>query len=138
MNQKQKKLMIGVLALVVLIAAGVGIYSQFGPKASEGEKAYVLTVVDDRGDEKLYEGRTDAAYLKDLMDELTEEGDFSYEGSGGDYGLYIETINGITADYNTDGAYWAIYVNGEYGQYGADAQPITDSDEFRLVYEAAQ
>ena len=69
------------------------------------------------------------------MDELSENEDFSYEGSDGDYGLYIDTINGLTADYATDGAYWSIYVNGEYGSYGADSQPVTDGDTYQFVYE---
>ena len=56
-------------------------------------------------------------------------------GSESDYGLYIETVNGLTADYDANGAYWSIYVNGEYGQYGADAQPVADGDAFSLVYE---
>jgi len=49
-------------------------------------------------------------------------------------GLYITTVNGVTADFDKDGAYWSIMVNGEYGQYGADSQPVADGDEFQLVY----
>ena len=72
------------------------------------------------------------------MDELTENDEFTYEGTDSDYGIMINTINGVTADYNVDGAYWAIYVNGEYGQYGADTQPVADGDAFQFVYETAQ
>ena len=135
MNKTTRNIIIGVVALVVLVVAGVGIYSKFGPQASEGTKAYTLTVVDDNGEETVYEGKTDAEYLSGLMDELVEEGDFSYEGTSDDYGLYINTVNGLTADYNTDGAYWSIYVNDEYGQYGADSQPVADGDSFKLAYE---
>ncbi len=84
---------------------------------------------------KTYEGRTDAQYLSELMDELQAAGDFSYEGSSGEYGLFIESINGRKADYSTDGAYWAIYVNGSYGEYGADAQPVEDGGQYGFVYE---
>ena len=86
----------------------------------------------------LMEGTTDAEYLKEVMDELTENDEFTYEGTDSDYGIMINTINGVTADYNVDGAYWAIYVNGEYGQYGADTQPVADGDAFQFVYETAQ
>ena len=68
------------------------------------------------------------------MDELTKTSDFTYQGSTSSYGLYIETVNGVTADFSKDGAYWSIYVNGEYGQYSADQQPVQDKDEFKLVY----
>ena len=71
------------------------------------------------------------------MDEAAEKTDFSYEGEEGDYGLYIETVNGLTADYDADGAYWAVYVNGEYGQNSVDLQPVADGDTYRLSYEAS-
>ena len=32
-------------------------------------------------------------------------------------------------------AYWAIYVNDEYGMYSLDTQPVTDGDSYALVYE---
>ncbi|MBQ3974421.1 MAG: DUF4430 domain-containing protein, partial [Lachnospiraceae bacterium] len=74
-------------------------------------------------------------YLSGLMDELSAGGDFSYQGSTSDYGLFIESVNGLAASYDDNGSYWAIYVNGEYGSYGADAQPVTDGDSFALKYE---
>ena len=71
------------------------------------------------------------------MDELVKTTDFTYEASKSEYGLYIEAINGLKADYTADGAYWAIYVNGEYGQYGADQQPVNSGDKYSLVYEVS-
>ena len=50
----------------------------------------------------------------------------------------INKINGQSAVYDTDGAYWSIYVNGEYGQYGADSQPVNDGDAFKFEYTLAQ
>ncbi len=41
-------------------------------------------------------------------------------GEDSDYGLYVKTVNGETADYEKDGAYWAFYVNGEYAMTGVD------------------
>ena len=41
-------------------------------------------------------------------------------GEDSDYGLYVKTVNGETADYDKDGAYWAFYVNGEYAMSGVD------------------
>ena len=71
------------------------------------------------------------------MDELAGAGDFSYEGEEGAYGIMIQTVNGVTADYNKDGAWWGIYVNGNAGEYGADSQPVNDGDSFALRYETA-
>ncbi|MCR5640809.1 MAG: DUF4430 domain-containing protein [Lachnospiraceae bacterium] len=138
MKKNTKGIIIGVVAMVVVAILLVAVWLTFGPKASAGTKAYEVTVTDNNGEVTTYEGKTDAEYLKELMDELVEEEDFTYEGSESDYGLFIESINGLKADYDTDGAYWSIYVNGEYGQYGADSQPVADGDKFGFVYEIAQ
>ena len=36
-------------------------------------------------------------------------------GEESEYGLFIKTVNGLTADYDTDGVYWAFYIDGEIG-----------------------
>lgn len=129
-----KKVIIGIVALVVVILAGVGIYTAFGPKTSAGSKSYTLTVVSEDGTETSYEGKTDAEVLHDLMDEVAANNDFTYEGSDSDYGFFVESVNGEAAD-SAAGAYWAIYVNDEYGQYGVDEQPVADGDNFKFAYE---
>lgn len=131
----KKKAWIGVLALVVVAAILVAVYLIAGKKPQEGGKSCTVEVQDNKGKVKEYPISTDAKYLREVMDELSEGGDFSYSGEEGTYGLYIETVNGLTADYEEDGAYWSIYVNGEYGQNSADRQPVEDGDVYRLAYE---
>lgn len=136
--KKKTKIIAALVAVLAVIAVFGLIYHVFGPRAQQGTKSYTVEVVGSDGSSKTYQGRTDAEYLSGLMDELQAEGDFSYDGTSSDYGLFITAINGETADYDKDGAYWSIYVNGEYGQYGADQQPVADGDAFRFVYESAQ
>ncbi len=100
------------------------------------EKNITLKVVDNEGKVSEYDEKTDAEYLREVMDELSDDADFTYSGSESQYGLYIDTINGVRADYDNDGAYWAIYVNGNYANYGIDSQPVSDGDTFELKYEA--
>lgn len=57
------------------------------------------------------------------------------EGEEGDYGLYVTTVNGISLDYNTDGIYWAFYINGEYAQTGVDATNIMDGSTYSFQAE---
>ena len=133
--KNQTKIIISVVAVLAVIAILAGVYFALAPKAQQGSKSVTVEVVDDKGTSKSYETKTDAEFLSQVMDELVKAGDFSYEGTNGDYGLYINTINGVTADYDTDGAYWSIYVNDEYGMYGADSQPVADGDAFKFVYE---
>lgn len=138
MEKKQsdrKKIIIGAVILIVLLAAFAVIYAVFGPKAAQGSKEYILKVVDDNGETIEYTGHTDAEYLRGALEELEKSDDLTIEGEESDYGLFIDTVNGVTADYSKDKAYWALYVNGEYGNYGVDSQPLTDGDIYSLVYE---
>ena len=48
------------------------------------------------------------------------------KGTDSDYGLYVKEVNGISADYDKDGYYWAFYVNEEYAQTGVDTTDIED------------
>ena len=45
-------------------------------------------------------------------------------GDDSEYGLYVKTVNGETADYGTDGTYWGLYINGEYAMTGVDATTL--------------
>ena len=54
-------------------------------------------------------------------------------GDTSDYGLYVTSVNGITADWSTECAYWAFYINGEYAQTGVDATDITAGAEYGFV-----
>ena len=101
--------------------------------AGTGSKAITLSVTNAAGEITEYTLNTDAEFLRQAMDEALTAG-FTYAGSESDYGIMIETINGEDAIYSADGSYWAIYVNGEYGMYGADSQPVADGDVFGFVY----
>ncbi len=55
-------------------------------------------------------------------------------GEQGDYGLYIKSVNGVTADYDIDQSYWAFYVNGEYATTGIDGAQIDENAVYSLEY----
>lgn len=55
-------------------------------------------------------------------------------GEDGDYGLYIKSVNGITADYSVDQSYWAFYIDGEMAATGVDGAEIDESVTYGLVY----
>lgn len=131
-KKSNKKIIIGVIALVLAVGAMLIGYNLMKPKAQKGEKAVVLLVVSEDESEKTYEVQTDAEYLKDLMDELDG---FTYAGTDGDYGMMVAEVNGEKASFDENGAYWSFYVNEEYCNYGIAEQPVADGDEFKIVYE---
>lgn len=55
-------------------------------------------------------------------------------GDEGPYGLYVKSVNGITADYDADQSYWAFYIDGEYATAGIDCTDITEGATYRLEY----
>ena len=132
MNSKKK--VFGVLALVAVIAVMVVLYVSFGAKPVEGSKSITIEVVDSKGESKVYEVNTDAEYLAQAMDEAKG---LKYTAVDGMYGLSVETVNGESAVYDVDKAYWAFYVNGEYCNYGISEQPIMDGDAFKIEYTPA-
>ena len=83
------------------------------------EKSFTFVVVDTTGKETSFEISSDKATVGEA---LLDEGLIA--GEDGQYGLYVKTVNGITLDYDTDGKYWAFYVNSEYGMTGVDATEI--------------
>ncbi len=135
MNNKKKLLGIG--ALIVMIAVFALIYVKFSEKPVEGSKAITIEVVDSKEESVTYELQTDAQYLEQAMNEAKEDG-FTYEAVEGPYGLEVQSINGEEAIYDQNGAYWGFYVNEEYCNYGVSEQPVNDGDAFKIVYEQGQ
>lgn len=130
-----KGLYVGIGALVLLIAVLACVYYFLGPRGTKGAKEYTLEVVNDVGETTTYTGHTDQEFLRPALEELQKAEDFTIEGEESEYGLFVKTVNGVTADFAADGAYWALYVNDEYGNYGVDSQPVTDGDTYALRYE---
>lgn len=96
----------------------------------EGSTVFSFTVVDKDGNTTPFEIHTDK---ENVGEALTELGLIDGEDSG--YGLFVKTVNGITADYDTDGVYWAFYIDGEYAATGVDATPITDGADYSFRIE---
>lgn len=124
-------MIIGAAALVVLIAALLVIFNVFREKPVKGSKTITLEVLNQENQTSEYQVKTDAEYLRQAMEEAK---DFTFDGEEGDYGFTLYTVNGETHNWNTDGSYWAVYVNGEYAQYGIESQPVKDGDVYRFEY----
>lgn len=130
-KKSSKKVILGVIGVVILVAVMALVYVKFGAKPVEGSKNITITVINSAQEETVYELKTDAEFLRQAMEEA--EG-LEFEGDEGSYGLSVHTVNGEKADYNVDGAYWGFNVNGSYCNYGVDSQPVMDGDAFEIVY----
>ena len=56
-------------------------------------------------------------------------------GEEAEYGLYIKSVNGISADYDKNGTYWSFYINGEYAVTGVDMTEIENGATYTLAVE---
>ena len=122
------------IAAVVILALLAGLYLWLRPAVSEGSKSITITVVAEDGTETSYSVQTDAEYLRGAIEDADG---LTIEGTESEFGLMVDTVNGVRADYTLDGAYWSFLVNGEYCNYGVDEQVVNDGDEFHIVYTPA-
>ncbi|MBQ9328977.1 MAG: DUF4430 domain-containing protein [Solobacterium sp.] len=135
MKNQNKKTWIAVVVGLLVVAAMYFVWSTNRPATSAGAKSVTVEVKDSEGTVSSYEVHTDSEYLIDVLNEAAASTEFSFEAIDSEYGPYITAVNGETADFSVNQAYWAIYVNGNYGEYGADQQPVNDGDVFQLAYE---
>ena len=131
---KNKKIW-GAGLLVVLIAAFAIVYGVFREKPVEGSKEITIEVVNQAEESEVYELKTDVEFLRQAMEEA--EG-LEFSGQESEYGMMVEVVNGESAVYDKDRAFWSFMVNGEPCNNGIDTQPVEDGDEFQIVYTEAE
>lgn len=131
---KNKKIL-GAGLLVVIIAVFAIIYGAFSEKPVEGSKAITIEVIGQADESKVYDVKTDAEFLRQAMEEADG---LEFSGEESEYGMMVEVVNGESAVYDEDKAYWSFLVNGEYCNNGIDTQPVEDGDAFQIVYTEAE
>ena len=117
------------------------VYHFFGPQTKlEPAETTVVEVVTEKkgtaltievvladGSKKEHEISTDANNLGDALLENK-----LVEGTKGEYGLFITTVDGVKAD-DSKQQWWCITKGGEMVQTGADTTPIANGDKFELT-----
>ena len=95
-----------------------------------GATVFTFEVTNVEGETKSFQVHTDETIVGKA---LINAGLIAGEDS--DYGLYVKTVMGITLDYDTDGKYWAFYVDGEYATAGVDSTAVTDGASYAFRAE---
>ena len=124
---KNKKTVLAILILVVLVAAAAVCWFAFGPKAIAGSKTVVVDVIHKDGQTNTFTLETDAEYLGEAMQ---EQG--LLEGEDGPYGMYVLTVDGETVD-EANQEWWGYTKSGEQVNYGVDQCPIADGDHYEFT-----
>ena len=90
--------------------------------------AFTVIVTDLEGNETTFEYNSSAASVGEA---LVAEG--LVVGHEASYGLYIDAVNDIAADWDNDQTYWAFYINGEYATTGIGDTPINADTTYGLT-----
>ena len=126
---KNKKMILVAVALIACIAVMLGVFVVTRPETTAGGKTITVTVVHKDGSEKVFTCATEEEYLgKVLVNENIVVGNY------GEFGLYFDTADGETADWNVDNGWWQVFIGEEAAMTGADQIPIANGDTFKLVY----
>lgn len=124
---KNKRIWIAVVVMVVLIAAAVGCWFAFGPKDAAGSKTVTVDVTHKDGQTKTFEIHTDEEYLRGALEQEN-----LVSGNETEYGLYVLTVDGETAD-EANQEWWGYTKSGEMVNFGVDTCPIADGDHYEFT-----
>ena len=139
MKQFKNRFFASVLCMVLIVAMALSMTACTNNNASDdanaeqvqvASKSFTFEVVDKDGNTETFNITTDKTTVGEA---LLEEGLIA--GENGQYGLYVTEVNGIVADYNVDGTYWAFYVDGAYASSGVDTTDIVDGSTYSFKVE---
>ena len=85
----------------------------------EGDTVFYFNVIDKDGGVTKFEIHTNETKVGKALQNVQ-----LIEGEEGAYGLYVKTVNGITADYDTDGTWWEFMVGEQSSMTGVDLTDI--------------
>lgn len=128
-KQKRLQAVLGVAVFCILVIILAMVWKANQPSTASGTKAVTVEVVHSDSTQAEFHYETDLEYLGEL---LKEEGLIS--GTESEYGLFVDTVDGELADYNTDGSYWWLSCNGEDAETGVDGVVLHDGDTYTWTY----
>lgn len=127
MSKKTRNIIIAVALLLVLVVGAALIWNANRPEAQEGGKALEVTVVHGDESSKDFSFSTDAENLRTALEEQK-----LIEGTESEYGLFVTTVDGETAD-DTQQQWWCFSKDGEDLMTGVDDTMIADGEHYEIT-----
>lgn len=134
MKTNQNKVLSLVLALMMLfsMSACTNSTSDEGkttkqPQTSQLSKTITVEVVNADETKKSFTINTDEEFLRGALEQ-----EKLVSGTESEYGLFIKTVDGYTAD-DSKQEWWCITKGGEAVNTGVDSTPIADADSFEIT-----
>ncbi|WFR56141.1 DUF4430 domain-containing protein [Anaerocolumna sp. AGMB13025] len=126
-TKNTKKIVIGLLILIVIASVMTLLYYQFKPKTTLGSKSITVEVKLDDGTSKSFDIKTDEEYLRGALEQIG-----LISGDESEYGLFVKTVDGRTAD-DSKQEWWCFTSQGETINTSVDQTPIKDGDHFEIT-----
>ena len=132
---KKTKTILAVVLLLVVVAAAVGAYFLWGPPAQKraaeaadaGKTHITFVVVHGDGSEKEFAIATDEVTLRGALEQ-----EKLIEGNESEWGLYVLTVDGETAD-EAQQQWWCLTKDGEMTATGVDDTVIADGEHYEFT-----
>ena len=129
MSKKTRNIIIAAVILLVLAVGALLVWNHFKPAPQAGGKNIVLEVVHGDGSSKDFVIRTDAENLRGAL----EQEENLIAGSDIEYGLFVETVDGETADSDAQ-EWWCFTKGGEMLMTGVDDTMIADGEQYEFTF----
>lgn len=126
-RKNTKKIVVGLIGLIVIAAVMTLLYQQFKPKAVQGSKKITAEVILEDGTSKSFDIKTDEEYLRGALEQIG-----LISGEKSKLGLFVKTVDGRTVD-DSKQEWWCFTSNGETINTSVDQTPIKDGDHFEIT-----
>lgn len=122
----KKTLIIALAALIVVVAAFIGIWTATRPEAQVGDKTITVQIVKKDSD-RTVTINTDAEMLRGALEQEN-----LIQGDESEFGLFVKTVDGYTAD-DAAQEWWCFSKGGESLMTGVDTTPIADGEQYEIT-----
>ena len=99
------------------------------PEIGEGENTFLFEVVTDEDMSYFWVVSTDKTTVGEALLELD-----LIRGEESEFGFFVTEINGLVADFDADGTFWAFYVDGEFAMEGVMDTEIEPDTTYAFVF----
>ena len=128
MNKNKKVLIIAAAVLLVIAAVLLIVDRNRQPQTEQGAKTISVAVIMDGETTRELTIHTDAEFLRGALEQ-----EKLIEGTESQYGLFVTTVDGVTADESLR-QWWNFKDgNGDDLTVGVDSAPIADGDSFQII-----
>ena len=125
MNKKIWLILICVMLVAALYACGDDDNSGDNVLGT-GDLAFKLEIVDDKGESKIYNIKTDESTVGDAL--------VGVDLIPAEQKPFFSTLDGITAEWEPNENWWAFYIKGEMAVIGAFDAEIEEGAEYKFEF----